>query len=130
MRWASGDGISPSVAEYALARCDTVRLALVWRCRVRADDLSTEGLRAFPAGFYELRRGGTAQCMAMPGWVRRGTVCQGMVSFGNSCDSSTGGFGSLCCSHSGADGARHGSIRRVRVRLVAAWQIRLRRGKG
>jgi hypothetical protein len=113
MPWASGVGVRPSKAWPALSGSGAAWPAEVWSGVARPDDLSTEGLRAFPAGFYELRSGTEMPVIAGSVRARRGGAKQGQVACGTgtSYDSSTGGFGSLCCSLWGADAVCSGAAR-------------------
>lgn len=120
MRWAA-PCVSPSVASLDDARMGRARRGTD---RLGVAEPSTEGLRAFPAGFIELRlalaspgmfRQGVAWCsMARSGQARLGWAC-----FGNSCDSSTEGHGSPCCSLGSR--CRYGVAGRSGVRRVPAW---------
>jgi hypothetical protein len=106
-----------------------VRTGLAWHGeaglrkarRGKGCDGSTEGFRAFPAAFI----GGHG--MARHGMARHGTTWLGRTGLGEAwaADSSTGGFGSHCCSHQRADGAWsgldwHGTARRGCARQGAA----------
>ena len=85
MRWASGDGVSPSKARSRRTGPGSARYGAVGRSgagRGKGCDGSTEGLRAFPAAFI----GGQGEARtgeAMHGWAKSGLVRCAMAGQGS-----------------------------------------------
>lgn len=80
MRWASGDGVSPSVAVQGASAQAAVGRGGAWCVSGGARaDLSTEGLRAFPAGFIESRCGAIRRNRVRRGRTRQVPVSQRTV---------------------------------------------------
>jgi hypothetical protein len=82
MRWASGDGVSPSRARRRVARRGGAGLGVGTVMRGKGCDGSTEGLRAFPAAFI----GGQGEARTgepMHGWAKSGLVRCAMAGQGS-----------------------------------------------
>lgn len=112
MRWASGNGVSPSAARHgaagpALVMPGDAGMGAAWRGM--GCDGSTEGLLAFPAAFI----GGQGKAGSGKAW--RGEAWQGTA---RATDGGTEGFGLPCHPHKGGQGAawqgpaRHGWVRK------------------
>jgi hypothetical protein len=124
--------VSPVAARRGSAGPGEARSGKAWLGTARADDLSTEGVRPFPAGFFGIqlwhgsaRQGWTRQCLVQCGWARHGLA---------RADSSTEGLrpfpAVLTREQSWHGPAGRGRVRQGSARHGSTWQGRAWPGKG
>lgn len=117
MRWASGDGVSPSVAGLTPVRQGWPRCGAVWRGLATADDLSTE---PYGALCWVLRNPDMVCC----GLASRGAAEHGRAGLGRARQplqtAALEPSGSSAALYGGQTG--RGSLRRDSVRQHKSWR--------